>query len=65
LTVQVADGVPLRIDGNEAPKRQGGTVRLALPPGVHLVSAGVGEDARPRIIEVRAGRATNVSLVGP
>jgi len=66
LTVLVADGVPLRIDGNEAQKpRQGSSVRLVLSPGVHLVSIGVGDNARPRIVEVRAGRATNVSLAGP
>jgi hypothetical protein len=66
LSVQVPDGVAIRIDGNESSKlRQAGTLRVALPPGVHLVTVGLGDNARPRIVEIRGGRATNVNLAVP
>jgi hypothetical protein len=66
LTVIVAEGVPVRIDGNEDNEpRKGKTLHMTLPPGVHLVSVGAGEKARSRILEVRKGLATNVNLDGP
>jgi len=66
LSIAVADNVPVRVDGSEAHQpRQGRSLRIPLPPGVHLVSVGVGDRSRQRIVEVRIGRATNVNLDEP
>ncbi len=66
VSVTVGEGVPVRIDGNDAPGTQKGKpLRMPLPPGVHLVSVGTGDKARSRIIEIRAARATNVMLDEP
>jgi DNA-binding response OmpR family regulator len=66
LSVMVAEGVPVRVDGADARQpRQGRTLRLPLPVGVHLVAVGTGDSARTRIVEVRAGRATSVDLQEP
>ena len=66
LVVAVAGAVPLRVDGNDVRQpRQAGTLRMPLPPGVHLVAIGTGDAARTRIVEVRAGRATSVSFDEP
>lgn len=66
LSITVAEGVPVRIDGNENPKpRRGRLLSLTLPPGVHLVASGQVDRSRSVIVEVRAGRATSVDLDGP
>jgi len=66
VSVTVGDGVPVRIDGNDAPRGQKGKpIRLPLTVGVHLVSVGTGDRARTRIVEVKANRATNVTLDEP
>ena len=66
LSLTVGEGVEIRIDGNEAHlPRTGKALRTPLPKGVHLVSVGVGGSARSRILEIRAGRATNVDLDTP
>ena len=66
LTVIVAEGTSVRIDGNDLPRPQKGKIlRMPLPTGVHLVATGAGDKARSRILEVRAGRATNLNLDEP
>jgi DNA-binding response OmpR family regulator len=63
LSVAPADGVTIRVDGNEAAKpAKGKPLLMPLAPGVHLVAVGGGEKARSRILEIRSGRATNVNL---
>jgi len=66
LSVGVADGVSVKIDGNESRvPRHARTLRLPLPPGVHLVAVGGGDKVKTRIVEVRVGRATFVDFDEP
>jgi hypothetical protein len=40
----------------------GKPMRMPLAPGAHLLAWGAGDGAKNRILDIRAGRATNVNL---
>jgi CheY-like chemotaxis protein len=66
LEVGAHAGEPIRIDGTDpSPMPASGNLRRPLPVGTHMVHVGPSGAERSRVVQVRAGRMTHVSLDGP
>jgi CheY-like chemotaxis protein len=66
LEVSAHAGESIRVDNTEpTPASSGGTLRRPLAGGTHMVHAGPAGAERSRVVEVRVGRMTHVSLDGP
>jgi CheY-like chemotaxis protein len=66
LEVSAHAGEPVRIDSAEAsPASSSGALRRAVAAGTHMVHAGPSGAERSRVVQVRVGRMTHVSLDGP
>jgi hypothetical protein len=66
LEVMAHGGEPIRIDNTEpAPASASGSLRRPVMAGTHTVHVGPSGAERSRVVQVRAGRMTHVSLDGP